>query len=56
MCNLYTATTSHEAIRQFSLQLRDLHDQAGFNEPAFNAYPNRYAPIVRLAGGMVRRS
>ena len=49
MCNLYTATTNHEAIRQFSLHLKDLRDAAGFNEPEFNAYPNRYAPIVRLA-------
>lgn len=49
MCNLYTSTTNREAIRQFSLYLAELRDAAGFNQPYFNAYPNRHAPIVRLA-------
>lgn len=51
MCNLYTSTSVRDAMRQFSLRLADLQDKAGFNEPTFNAYPNRYAPVVRLADG-----
>ena len=51
MCNLYNVTTTHEAMRQFSLRLSDLRDEAGFNEPSIMAYPNRYAPIIRVADG-----
>lgn len=49
MCNLYTSTTNREAIRQFAQHFRDLKDTAGFNEPVFDAYPNRFAPVLRLA-------
>ncbi|WEX10258.1 SOS response-associated peptidase [Chelativorans sp. AA-79] len=44
MCNLYNATTNHEAIRQFSLFIRDL---AGNLEPSIQVYPDTPAPIVR---------
>ena len=45
MCNLYNVTTAREAIIRWT---RAMRDNAGFNEPSLQVYPNRYGPIVRV--------
>ncbi|WP_051469454.1 SOS response-associated peptidase [Chelativorans sp. J32] len=51
MCNLYNATTNHEAIRQFTLFLRL---REAWNEQSLQVYPNYRAPVVRNAPDGVR--
>lgn len=46
MCNLYNVTTSRQAVLDFARALRDL---SGFNEPSIDVYPNRFAPVARVA-------
>lgn len=48
MCNLYNYTRNVDAIRHLA---RIMEDRSGFNEPSVFAYPNRYAPIVRVGSG-----
>lgn len=45
MCNLYNYTRNVDGIRAVT---RAMTDRSGFNEPSIFAYPNRYAPIVRV--------
>lgn len=51
MCNLYNATTSHQAIIQWT---RALRDSAGNLQPSLDIYPDYMAPIVRNAPDGVR--
>jgi len=51
VCNLYNATTNHEAIRQFTLFLRL---REAWNAPSLQVYPNYRAPVVRNAPDGVR--
>lgn len=46
MCNLYNVTTSRQAVLQFT---RAMRDEAGYNEPSIDIYPNSRAPVVRNA-------
>lgn len=46
MCNLYNVTTNRQAVLDFVRGYRDL---SGFNEPSIDVYPNRFAPVVRVA-------
>lgn len=45
MCNLYNYTRNVDGVRAVT---RATIDRSGFNEPSIFAYPNRYAPIVRV--------
>lgn len=49
MCNLYSNTTTQEAMRQL-FPARQWADSAGNVEPG-DIYPNRLAPIIRAEGG-----
>lgn len=51
MCNLYNLTTSQAAIRDFARAARDV---LGNMEPTIDVYPDRLAPIVRVAPDGVR--
>jgi putative SOS response-associated peptidase YedK len=44
MCNLYSVTTSYEAMRQFASLVADLTNRL---DPATNVYPDKSAPIIR---------
>lgn len=51
MCNLYNVTTAKEAILQWT---RSMRDEASWNEPSLQVYPNYRAPVVRNATDGVR--
>jgi putative SOS response-associated peptidase YedK len=51
MCNLYSITTTKQAMIQFT---RALRDNGGWNEPALEIYPNYRAPVIRNASDGVR--
>lgn len=46
MCNLYNVTTSQEAMRRLFRVGRDLF---GNLEPSLDVYPDRPAPVIRVA-------
>ncbi|MFC6488049.1 SOS response-associated peptidase [Nitratireductor sp. GCM10026969] len=46
MCNLYNVTTAKEAIIRWT---RAMRDNASWNEPSLQIYPDQPAPIVRNA-------
>ncbi|WP_183433276.1 SOS response-associated peptidase family protein [Mesorhizobium sp. RMAD-H1] len=48
MCNLYNATTAHEAMRRLFKPTADLTNRL---DPAMDVYPDYPAPIVRNNGG-----
>lgn len=48
MCNLYNNTTTQEAMRQMFRPERDMTNRA---DPNGDCYPDRPAPIVRMADG-----
>ena len=47
MCNLYSNTTTQQAMRQL-FQVTPDHDQLGNAEPLTAIYPNYDGPVVRL--------
>src|ERR1043166_3938611 len=51
MCNLYSVTKSQDAIRQLVKAIRDL---TGNLPPLPAVFPNRAAPVVRVAPDGVR--
>src|ERR1700712_3399676 len=51
MCNLYSITSSQAAIRQLTRTIRDL---TGNLEPLPAVFPNRMAPVARVAPDGVR--
>lgn len=50
MCNLYSVTTSIEAIRQIILSF-DLHESVGNFPPMPWVAPNSLGPVVRMVEG-----
>src|SRR5450432_2660965 len=47
MCNLYSVTTSQEAIRQLATAMGEWRDTTGNLEPLPAVFPDQMAPVVR---------
>src|ERR1700722_11358832 len=47
MCNLYSVTTSQEAIRALARAMGEYRDLAGNLEPLPAVFPDQMAPVVR---------